>query len=447
MTARAVETRILSEGGSPVSAFLPVDAAGHKNMIQLIELRWLAVVGQLLTIALTRWGLGIALPLVPMAIVLGSLVALNLVSLVLLKWRRRVTNVELFVTLLLDVIALSVQFYLSGGATNPFISLFLLQVVLGSILLERWSTWVIVVATSIAFALLTVSYHPLALPPGFGETLFGLHIRGMWVCFALVAVLLVMFVGRITANLRARDEDLADIRQQTTEQDHIVRIGLLASGAAHELGTPLSSLSVILGDWRRIPRIAEDAQLVQEIGEMQAEVLRCKAIVTSILLAAGEARGEASAATTVHEFLDGVFSDWITARGYANGHYLNSFGPDLPIVSDTVLQQVLYNVLDNAAEASPDWLRMNVARDGDTLVVTVCDHGPGFAPEMLERLGKPYQSSKARLGSGLGLFLVVNVMRKLDGTVTASNRAGGGAEILLTLPLSSLALAEDGDAD
>src|SRR3546814_12997760 len=83
------------------------------------------------------------------------------------------------------------------------------------------------------------------------------------------------------------------MRQHATEESHIVRMGLLASGAAHELGTPLSSLSVILGDWRRMPAVAGDTDMAQELEEMQAAVQRCKAIVTGILLSAGQTRGEA----------------------------------------------------------------------------------------------------------------------------------------------------------
>ncbi|HEX8419757.1 MAG TPA: ATP-binding protein [Sphingomonas sp.] len=414
-------------------------------MLQLVQLRWLAVAGQLATILLTHFAFRIDLPLPPMLAVLLGLVALNIASLALLRLPRRISNAELFGALLLDVAALTAQLYLSGGATNPFVSLFLLQVVLGSVLLDRWSTWVIVVATSIAFAVLTFAYRPITLPPGFTVSLFRLHIQGMWVCFALVAVLLVMFVTRINGNLRAQDARLADIRQQAAEEEHIVRIGMLASGAAHELGTPLSTLSVILGDWRRLPAIARDAELREELEEMQAEVQRCKAIVTSILLSSGDARGEESAATTVRVFLDRVVADWRAARGHRNADYVDMFGTDVPIASDIVLQQVVYNLLDNAAEVSPDWIGIRLARNRDELVFTVSDSGPGFAADQLANLGKPYNSTKPRLGAGLGLFLVGNVMRKLGGSIAARNRNEGGAEVTLRLPLESIALLETDD--
>ncbi len=424
---------------------LATDAAGHENLLQLVQLRWLAVAGQLATILLTHFAFGIVLPLAAMLAVLAGLVALNVTGLLRLRLPNPITNGELFGVLLIDVAALSAQLYLSGGATNPFISLFLLQVVLGSVLLDRWSSWMLVVATSIAFAILTSIYRPIVLPPGMDRPLFALHIQGMWVCFALVAVLLVMFVTRINGNLRARDAHLADIQRQAVEEEHIVRIGMLASGAAHELGTPLSSLSVILGDWRRIDAIAGDPDLVHDVEQMQAEVQRCKAIVTSILLSSGDPRGEESAATTVRALFDRAIADWASARDFTGARYADRFGPDVPIVSDVVLQQAVFNLLDNAAEVSPHGIDIRLARDGDTLALRVRDQGPGFFAEQLANLGKPYNSSKPGLGRGLGLFLVGNVARKLGGTLAAHNLPDAGAAVTLRLPLASIRLRTDDD--
>src|SRR6185369_3477403 len=98
------------------------------------------------------------------------------------------------------------------------------------------------------------------------------------------------FISRINANLRRRDARLAALRQRAAEEDHIVRMGLLASGAAHELGTPLSSLSVLIGDWKSMPRFADDTDMQEDLEDMEAAIKRCKTIVSGILMSAGEAR-------------------------------------------------------------------------------------------------------------------------------------------------------------
>lgn len=217
-------------------------------------------------------------------------------------------------------------------------------------------------------------------------------------------------------------------------------MGLLASGAAHELGTPLATLSVILGDWRRMPEFSNNAELLEEISEMETQLQRCKSIVSGILLSAGEARGESAVKTTINTFLNDLTREFISTRPIVSFGFDNQIEEDIPIVFDTALKQMVCNVLDNALEASPDWLRMEVRRENDALIFTVADSGHGFDPTILSRIGEPYQSTKGRPGSGLGLFFVINVARKLGGHVTASNRDEGGAVVQLTLPLAAIML-------
>jgi two-component system sensor histidine kinase RegB len=414
-----------------------------RNLLLLVQLRWVAVIGQVLTICIVSWWLRIALPLLQMAAVIVFLIGLNIVSVDRYRRGAIVSNTELFLALLLDVAALTMQLYLSGGAANPFISLYLLQVTLAAVLLRPWSTWVLVVVASGCFVFLMMVYEPVFLPYQHDGDFLRLHIAGMFVCFVLSAVLLVLFIARINRNLRARDARLAQLRQQSAEEDHIVRMGLLASGAAHELGTPLATLSVILNDWQHMPGLRGIPEVTQEIGEMQAQVERCKAIVSGILMSSGAARGEGTLRTTVNTFVDGLATEWRAARSPARFDYLNAFGDDEPLVSDGALKQVLFSIFDNALEASPDVVAVEVRRAGNELMIIVRDQGAGFSTEMLTALGKPYQSSKGRPGGGLGLFLVVNVVRKLGGRVTAENGAVKGAIVTLTLPLASLSAGGD----
>jgi two-component system sensor histidine kinase RegB len=421
------------------------DNAGVKNMHQLIQLRWIAVIGQVATIVFVHFGFNIKLPLMPMAIVLACLAAFNLVS--MLRWRRReeVTNGALFLALLVDILTLTAQLYLSGGAANPFVFLYLLQVVLAAVLLRTWASWAVVVVTSLCFIALTAFAGPVVIPADPTRGLADPYVQGMLLCFVLNATLLVVFITRIGRILRARDARLADLRQRAAEEEHIVRMGLLASGAAHELGTPLATLSVILGDWRRMPPFTQQPELLQELDEMQTQLTRCKSIVTGILLSAGEARGEAPAQTTVVAFLDDLVAQWRGTRPVRGFDYENGFGEDVAIISDSGLKQMICNVLDNALEASPGWVGLESWRDGDKLVLRVSDAGPGFAPAMLSHFGKPYQSSKGRPGGGLGLFLALNVARQLGGSIVARNREPSGAVVTMNLPLSPLTLSEAGD--
>lgn len=418
-----------------------MDDAGARNMLLLTHFRWLAIAGQLVTILLAEFWIGARLPLAPMLAILMAQACFNLGTLGVLMRRAQIANYELFAALVLDWVALTAQLFLSGGATNPFAPIGLLQVVIGAVLLETWSSWALVVLHSLAFGGLALVHEPLLLPPPYLSRLAPAHVLASWISFMLASVLVVLFVTRIGRNLRIRDQRLAEMRQREAEEDHIVRMGLLASGAAHELGTPLASLSVILGDWAKERRLVADPALAEEIGEMRAAVARCKDIVGGILYASGEARSEVVERTSLDTFLGMVAQTWDAQRPGVLA-LENRVQGRIRIAADRTLAQVIVNLLDNAAEAGAAHVLMSARTQGDNLVIEVSDDGPGFAAESLASLGKPYNSTRDRRGAGLGLFLAVNVLRQLGGSVTASNTAHG-AVVTLTFPRAALELDDD----
>ena len=413
--------------------------ATRRNLDLLLQLRWLAVTGQLATILAVRFWLDVALPLAPM---LGVLAGLALVNIVAARTRRwwPANDAALLATLLVDVAGLTVQLYLSGGAANPFVSLYLLQVVLGAVLLRAGASWLLVAVTSLAFAGLALVDTPLALPAGIASTLSPPYLFASWLGYVLTAGLLVTFTARVARNLRDRDARLAELGRRASEEEQVVRMGLLASGAAHELGTPLASLSVALGDWRTDPVVRAHPALVAEVAEMQGEVARCKEILAGILRASGEVTGDAPVRTTLSRFVAAIVATAAHADAITVERRL---AQDPAIVADRALGQALLNLLDNAAEAGARAIRLSVACEGDDLVLSVRDDGPGFPPAMLAGVGQPYRTTKDRRGAGLGLFLATNVLRTLGGSLTASNPAGGGAEVVLRLPFDAIAFVEE----
>ena len=248
--------------------------AGERSMQQLVQLRWIALVGQVATILFVHYALAIRLPLAAMLGVAACLAAFNLAS--LLYWRRRhhVGDPALLAALLVDVAALTAQLHLSGGITNPFVFLFLLQVAVGAVLLPAWASRVVVVASAAGVLGLVAFPGPVSIAADPSRGMADPWLQGLLICFMLTAILAALFIGRIAGILRMRDARLADLRQQAAEEEHIVRMGLLASGAAHELGTPLATLSVLLGDWRRMQPFTGHPELQQDLDEMQIQLER-----------------------------------------------------------------------------------------------------------------------------------------------------------------------------
>lgn len=441
----AINSDIVSirQGASAFDETNVLNETGHKNMLHLIHLRWLAVGGQIATILVATWGFGIQLPMFNMLAVMVCLIAFNIGS--HLRWHeeRVVSNRELFLAMLVDIASLTAQLYFTGGINNPFVFLFLLQVILSAVLLRAESTWLVVAITTLCLAFLSIVNKPLVWPLNTTYKLADLYATGLVICFVLNAALLVIFITRIGRNLRAGDAALASLRQRAAEEEHIVRMGLLASGAAHELGTPLATMSVVLGDWKRMPQFSKDPAMLEEIEEIEGQLLRCKSIVSGILLSAGETRGESSSKTSLNEFFESLVEEWESSRPAQYFEYTNSIDEEFTVAFDSTVKQMVFNVLDNALEVSPNWLRFEVSKNHEQLFLTVADQGPGFRADILEQVGTPYNSSKGRPGGGLGLFLVMNVARTLGGTLTVNNRKKGGAEVVIALPLNALILQEN----
>lgn len=402
------------------------------NMRQLVQLRWIAVAGQIATILIVGPGLGVPLPMGSMMGIAGILALANLIIVATLS-RRRVTNLELTLSLLLDMAALAGQLYLSGGSGNPFALLFLLQVVLGAILLKPWSVWVLVAAAALAYGFLGIAYVPLLLPPSLVAARPDLFATGAWIGFVLAAVLLSLFIARISRNLKTRDWYLGELRSRAAEEEGFVRTGLFLSGAAHELGTPLGTLSVILGDWRRMPEIASDKELAGDVEEMRAEVERCKTLVGEILRSAGAPRGEAMALVYAVELAEDLARDWREARPDTVLALDQMEAGSAMLAGEPSLRQAVWNLLENAAEVSPDAIELDISLHAGEVLIAVRDEGPGFDEQQLEHVGRPFHSTKGA-GRGVGLFLVANVARQLGGRIEASNLEGGGAEVKLVLP-------------
>lgn len=423
----------------------PDQQAGRSALRQLVQLRWLAFMGQLVTVLAVHYVLGVRLPLPAMLGLLAGLALFNLACGLRARVARQVGDYELMSGLGVDLLMLTAQLALSGGVNNPFVFLYLPQVAVAALLLRRGFAWAMVGAAALAIGALARWHVPLQWDGTPAPPLSLVYVAGLLVCFVICASLVVWVVVGFSQTLRRRDARLAALRQRAAEEDHIVRMGLLASGAAHELGTPLATLSVILGDWSHMAPIAAEPELREELEQMQLQVQRCKSIIAGILMSAGQERAEQSATTTLADFLAGVMADWCERRGVE--HLAPELGPlpDLAIVADAMLHQMVTNVLDNAHEAAPHalpTLRAECGSDG-WLRLHVRDRGPGFAPEVLADFGRPYHSTKGKAGGGLGLFLSLNVARKLGGNVRARNLPGGGAEVTIELPLAALVLDPD----
>ncbi len=370
-----------------------------------------------------------------MIIVVALLATLNLLTWIRLHRKWPVSNIEFFLQLLIDVLALSALLYYSGGSTNPFISLYLLPLTIAAATLPWRYTWVMAVITIGCYTVLLFRYIPLPHDHSKHLAEFNLHVSGMWVAFVLSTVIIAWFVVKMSTSIRERDRDLAEAREQALHNEQIIALGTLAAGAAHELGTPLSTMAVVTGELQK--EYTDDQEFQNNVHILRDQITHCKQTLTQLLAKAGQTREEEGSGQPVDEFLRQVLDKWELIRPTAQFSYqCNGAQPAPTIMHNQLLSQSILNLLNNAADASSKFVDIKSSWDDDELHLEIIDDGEGLSDEAMQRAGEAFFTSKAPgQGFGIGLFLANANIERFGGNVQLFNLENGGACTQVTLPL------------
>ena len=393
---------------------------------RLMAVRVSLLAGWAAGIAWLHWGLAIPMPLLPMGAVLALMGLFSLST----AWRLRLdvpaTQMEFLAHLLADLTAFAVLVFFSGGVTNPFVSLMLVPVVIAAISLRpRW-VWLLTAVAGGLYALLLFYYQPLAVADPVAA--YGMHLAGMWFNFLISAGLIAFFVTRMQAALRTRDQELSNLREKQLRNERIVALGTQAALAAHELATPLATIQTtaheLAREFANDPDIGADCQLL----EKQAQA--CKRILTQL---AARAQDTPPTAQPLDIWLNALIERWQVLRPDAT--LTARLSPDhRDFIPPDGLEQAILNVLNNAADASPDAVEFSTATHNDALQIDIADRGPGFSPEQKAQAGRVVFSGKPGQGWGMGLALTHATLERVGGSLTLTEREGGGACVRIALP-------------
>ncbi|MGH7286352.1 MAG: histidine kinase dimerization/phospho-acceptor domain-containing protein, partial [Polyangiaceae bacterium] len=292
MTAGAQDS-IARSHGDDARAFLSTPAI---TLRWLLRMRWGAVAGQTATIVGTLLLFHLDLPLVPLAVVILAAAASNVA---LVRWMRSATSVSprlVAGVLAYDTLSLALLLYFTGGPSNPFSVLFLVQITVAALVLGTRTTTAIVTLSTASYALLFFANVPLAGMEHMhhaGSGAFSLHLQGMFVAFTLAAILIAYFVARVSTALRERDAELVLVQRRAAKNERLASLSTLAAGAAHELGTPLGTIAVASKELERAAERHANAEDIRDDAALiRREVDRCRDIVQQMSAQAGGAAGE-----------------------------------------------------------------------------------------------------------------------------------------------------------
>ncbi len=395
---------------------------------RLLAVRVSLIAGWTAGIVWLHWGIHIPMPLLPMGAVLMLMALFSLSTAWRLRQEMPATQMEFLVHLLADLTAFAVLVFFSGGVTNPFASLMLVPVVIAAVSLRpRW-VWLLATVAGGLYAVLLFYYQPLAVADPIAA--YGMHLGGMWFNFLISAGLIAFFVTRMHAALRTRDQELSTLREKQLRDERIVALGTQAALAAHELATPLATIQTTAHELAR--EFANDPDIGADCRLLEKQAQACKRILTQL---AARAQDTPPAAQPLDAWLAMLIERWQVLRPNAQ------ITATLPADHHTFtppdgLEQAILNVLNNAADVSPNAVELSTNSHNDALQIDIADRGPGFSPEQKTQAGRVAFSGKSGHGWGMGLVLTHATLERAGGSLTLVERDGGGTCVRITLPWS-----------
>ena len=413
-------------------AYSPIDAR------LILNIRWLAIFGQLAALLYTFFIVKLEIPIGPALFVIGLSVAMNV-------WQTRRTTVtrrkddQNFAALSYDVVQLAVLLYFTGGLLNPFCILFLAPVFVSAAILRRREAAILVGLVVVCVSLLAVYNYPL---PWGDEPILQqkLYLAGLWLSLLLSAVFIGVYAWWVASGARRLSEELSEARLNFAEEQQAVALGALATSAAHKLGTPLNTITVITHELER--EIHADDPIYEDVQLLRSEAERCRIILRELdeykLVESPDADMDISIAAFLREILD----ERIEKSEIAFFIQINpQDSGDLPqIRRRPEIVQALDDVFRNAETFANSRVTVSANHSQQNLQIVVADDGEGFPDDVLARAGQPWNST--RQGDeghrGLGIFIAQTLIEAVGGSILFGNSVAGGGEVKITLPMSAV---------
>ena len=405
----------------------------RQNLLRLCVIRSILIVVLLAGSFWFRFSETMQFPSLPVFTVLLVMVVINALILLRLRSDSPVSEKEFFANLLLDVFFLTLVLYFTGGSTNPLVSYYLIPLIISAAVLRPTHTWVITFLSISFYTLLLFYYQPLALFSMTGHhAMSNAHFLGMWVNFGFSALLISWFVVRMAGALREQAQAIADNREAGLRDEQIISVASIAAATAHEMRTPLATMAVTVDEIG-----SEYPQLKDETAMLTQQIARCDKVLRNLVSTTTEDSG--MVVTQVGVLLKGLLEKWSLARPEIK---LETTIPECEALHkiryDQSLQHALINLLNNAADASPEFVSLQVGASKDWLQIVIEDRGAGIPSDIAGSLGKTSISRKQG-GLGLGVLLGQASIERLGGEVKLTDRQGPGTRLEIRLPLVGVA--------
>jgi two-component system sensor histidine kinase RegB len=426
--------------GRFMSELIHIDLGRRSRRLRvdtLVKLRWLALLGQASALIVTYFGLRFSLPLGPCLLVIAASAWLNIGLRLRFGRIDRLEDVPAAAMLAYDILQLTALLYLTGGIENPFSMLYLAPIMISAVSLSGRITLVLTLLMVGAVSALTFRHYPLPWFPGDQLHLPLIYDAGIWIAIVLGAAFIAIYASRVAIEARKLADALAATELVIAREQHLTQLDGLAAAAAHELGTPLATITLVVKDLQK--QLPASDPLEEDLNLLAQETGRCRAILgtlTSLGGDTGDILDEMSLGLLVEEVV-GPHRDF----GVRISIVKNGRGAEPSCRRNPGILYGLGNFIENAIDFAASEVRILTRWDAAKVTILIEDNGPGFSPDVIGRVGEPYVTTKTDrrsksedgAGLGLGMFIAKTLLERSGATVKAENRAPPATGAAITI--------------
>jgi two-component system sensor histidine kinase RegB len=424
-----------------VSHLATAREANRLRVRTLVRLRTLAILGQSLTVLGTAHVFGFDVPVAACFVLIGALALFNVILRLAYPPTQRLSPSTSTFVLGFDILQLAGLLFMTGGLGNPFSLLICVPVIIASASLPVRNIIVLGLAavaavTVLAFYSLPLPWHngtPFQFPP--------VLLAGMWASIVMTSAFAAFYAYRVSAEGQELALALTATEMALQREQHLSALDGLAAAAAHELGTPLATIALVVREMEKA--LTDDDRFGEDVHLLKSQSERCRDIIGRLttLSSVDEAQMQRLPLTSLIEEVSAPHREFgveitVENRFDERGEPVGKRNPG-----------ILYglgNLVENAVDFARSSVRITTACDGNRVSVTIQDDGPGFSPDILARIGDPYvtrRSRKAREsagGLGLGLFIAKTLLERSGAVLDFANGSGGGARVTVTWPRAAM---------
>jgi two-component system sensor histidine kinase RegB len=410
----------------------------------LVRLRWLAVGGQVLMLGGVYWGLGFDLPIVPALTILALTSAINVALGLRHPTTRRLDDRAAGWMLAYDILQLALLLYLTGGIANPFCVLLLAPVLISATALSPRTTLALGALAVVSMTIISIQYHPLPWFPGERANIPAFYRAGIWLSLLVSVVFIGSYAWRIAEERSELSDALAATELVLAREQHLSALDGLAAAAAHELGTPLATIALVVRELER--ELPGDGTHADDIRLLREQTERCRSILgTLATLQAGDAPFDRMPLPLLLEEVVAPHRPF----GIKIDVDLQAERANEPVIArNPAILYGLGNLVENAVDYARERVRVSARWDTESVIIGIADDGPGFSSAVIDRIGEPYvtthgtrrsrPAAEGAPGLGLGFFIAKTLLERTGAAVDVENRPGEGANVWVRWPRREL---------